>query len=244
MSPASLPAERPPRAVVLGCSGESLTAFEQDFFAAADPVGFCLFRRNCSSPDQVRDLVRALRDTVGRDDAPVLIDQEGGRVARLRPPHWRLYPSAARIAVPAGPAAEHAAGLVGRLIADDLATAGHHRKLQPGARPPRSQAPIRSSATGLMEASRAGSPGLRARCAAGCSIGAVLPVLKHIPGHGRARVDSHLACPRVETGRDELSRTDFLPFRELAHMPWAMTAHIVYTSDRRRSPGDLVASDH
>src|SRR5919201_5978371 len=107
MSGASLPDELP-RAIVLGCSGESLNAFERAFFPAAAPVGFILFRRNCGSPAQVRELVAALRECVGRTDAPVLIDQEGGRVARLRPPHWRLYPSAARLASLPDPLAERA----------------------------------------------------------------------------------------------------------------------------------------
>jgi beta-N-acetylhexosaminidase len=113
-----------PLAVILGCSGEHLTASERDFFAGADPLGFILFRRNCGSPDQLRDLVDSLRGCVGRDDAPILIDQEGGRVARLRPPHWRRYPSAARLASLPDPSAAEAARLGARLIADDLARIG------------------------------------------------------------------------------------------------------------------------
>ena len=109
-----------PRAVILGCAGERLNADERRFFGDADPVGFILFRRNCRSPDQVRDLVAALRDSIGRSDAPVLIDQEGGRVARLRPPSWRLYPSAARLGSLPDPQAELAARLGARLMADDL----------------------------------------------------------------------------------------------------------------------------
>src|SRR5512133_1222839 len=123
MSGASLP-DKAPLSVVLGCSGERLTAFERDIFAAADPVGFILFRRNCNSPEQVRDLVASLRACVGRGDAPVLIDQEGGRVARLRPPQWRVYPAPARIASLPDPQAETAARLGARLIADDLARLG------------------------------------------------------------------------------------------------------------------------
>src|SRR5215471_997248 len=123
MSGASLPDETP-RAVVLGCSGERLSAFERDFFPAAAPVGFILFRRNCSSPDQVRELVVALRECVGRDDAPVLIDQEGGRVARLGPPYWRCHPSPARLASLPDPLAETAVRLGARLIADDLGRLG------------------------------------------------------------------------------------------------------------------------
>ncbi len=116
--------DKAPLAVILGCSGEHLTASERDFFAAADPIGFILFRRNCGSPDQLRDLVGSLRGCVGRDDAPVLIDQEGGRVARLRPPHWRHYPSAARLASLPDPTAVTAVRLGARLIADDLARLG------------------------------------------------------------------------------------------------------------------------
>jgi beta-N-acetylhexosaminidase len=113
-------AEKMPRAVILGCAGEELSADERRFFGAADPVGFVLFRRNCHSPDQVRQLVAALRDAIGRSDAPILIDQEGGRVARLRPPSWRLYPSAAFLGSLPDPQAELATWLGARLIADDL----------------------------------------------------------------------------------------------------------------------------
>jgi beta-N-acetylhexosaminidase len=112
-----------PSAMILGCAGLALTPEEQAFFREADPLGFILFQRNCSDPDQLRRLVAALRTTVGRDDAPVLIDQEGGRVARLRPPHWPAYPSAARIAA-LGEDAAAAARVAARLIADDLAGLG------------------------------------------------------------------------------------------------------------------------
>jgi beta-N-acetylhexosaminidase len=240
MSGASLSAELLPRAIVLGCSGESLTAFERDFFAAADPVGFCLFRRNCNSPDQVSDLVRAMRDAVGRDDAPVLIDQEGGRVARLRPPHWRLYPSAARVASLPDPLAEEAAGLVGRLIADDLGNLGVTVNCSPVL-----DLPVAGADPVIGDRAYGSKPDRVARLARavckGLLEGAVLPVIKHIPGHGRAVVDSHLACPVVETSRDKLSVTDFLPFRELAEMPWAMTAHIVYMAIDAASPATLSA---
>ena len=113
-----------PRAVILGCAGEELSTPERHFFADADPLGFILFRRNCRSRDQVCGLVETLRGCIGRADAPVLIDQEGGRVARLRPPEWRLYPSAARIASLPDPTAQQAARLGARLIADDLARLG------------------------------------------------------------------------------------------------------------------------
>ncbi len=227
-----------PLAVVLGCSGERLTASERDLFAAADPVGFILFRRNCSSPDQVRDLVGSLRGCVGRADAPVLIDQEGGRVARLRPPHWRHYPSAARLGSLPDPAAATAARLGARLIADDLARLGITVDCLPVLDIPAAGAdPV------IGDRAYGSDPELVARLAgaacAGLLEGAVLPVLKHIPGHGRARVDSHHACPLVETSYEELANTDFAPFRALAAMPWAMTAHIVYSAIDPTGPATL-----
>jgi beta-N-acetylhexosaminidase len=227
-----------PRAVVLGCSGERLSAFERDFFPAAAPVGFILFRRNCSSPDQVRELIASLRECVGRDDAPVLIDQEGGRVSRLRPPHWRLYPSAARLGSLPDPKAEAAARLAARLMADDLGRLGITVDCLPvldlpvpGADPVIGDRAYGSEGDRVARLGRAVCEGLLA--------GGVLPVIKHIPGHGRARVDSHDACPLVETGHEELSRSDFAPFRRLATMPWAMTAHIVYRAIDATAPATL-----
>ncbi len=216
-----------PRAVVLGCDGEALHPDERRFFAEAAPAGFILFRRNCGSPDQLRQLVEALRDSVGRADAPVLIDQEGGRVARLRPPYWRAYPPAQRIAALPDPVAREAARLGARLIADDLARLGITIGCLPVLDLPAAGAdPV------IGDRAFGGDPDRVAHLARavcdGLLEGGVLPVIKHIPGHGRARVDSHYACPVVETEHDELSRTDFVPFRALATAPWAMTAHIVY----------------
>jgi beta-N-acetylhexosaminidase len=220
-------AENGPRAVVLGCAAEVLDAHERRFFAEADPTGFILFRRNCTSPAQTQHLVDALRDSVGRAEAPVLIDQEGGRVARLRPPHWRLYPPAARIAALPDPFAEEAAGLGARLIADDLSRLGITVDCMPvvdlpapGADPVIGDRAYGRASTRVARLARTVCEGLLA--------GGVLPVLKHIPGHGRAGVDSHHVCPVVAADEDELSRTDFAPFCALRAMPWAMTAHIVY----------------
>src|SRR5690242_17069643 len=229
---------RAPLAVVLGCSGEHLNAFERGFFAAADPVGFILFRRNCGSPEQVRDLVSSLRGCVGRDDAPVLIDQEGGRVARLRPPHWRCYPSAAQIASLPGPSAEAAARLGARLMADDLAQLGITVDCLPVLDLPASEAdPVIGDRAYGNDPKQVTS--FAGAVCAGLLERAVLPVLKHIPGHGRARVDSHYACPSVETNYEELAHTDFAPFRALAAMPWAMTAHIVFTAIDPAAPVTL-----
>jgi beta-N-acetylhexosaminidase len=226
---------RAPRAVVLGCAGERLSADERRFFASADPLGFVLFRRNCTAPDQLRALVAELREVVGRADAPVLIDQEGGRVARLRPPHWPAYPAAARIAALPDPFAAEAASLGARLIADDLAAVG----ISVDAIPvldlpiPGADAVIGDRAYGS-EPERVALLG-RAVCE-GALAGGVLPIIKHIPGHGRALIDSHRALPRVAADRALLTTSDFAPFRALSAMPWAMTAHIVFEAIDAAAP--------
>jgi beta-N-acetylhexosaminidase len=233
---AGAPAE--PRAVVFGCAGEKLSAAEARFFAAADPGGFILFRRNCRSPEQVRDLVASLRDCVRRASAPVLIDQEGGRVARLRPPYWRRYPSAAAIAALPDPLAGQAARLGARLIANDLQPLGITVACLPVLDLPVPEAdPVIGDRAYGSDPDRVIRLG-RAVCD-GLLAGGVLPVLKHIPGHGRARVDSHDALPVVETRHEALSKTDFAPFCALAAMPWAMTAHIIYMAIDPTAPATL-----
>jgi beta-N-acetylhexosaminidase len=244
VSGASLPGEasgapgKAPRAVVLGCTGEELSPEERRFFRAADPVGFILFRRNCRDPAQVRDLVGSLREAIGRDDAPILIDQEGGRVARLGPPHWRRYPSAGRLGSLPDPRAAAAARLGARLMADDLRGLGITVDCLPVL-----DLPVPGADPVIGDRAYGNDPGRvanlgRAVCE-GLLAGGVLPVIKHIPGHGRAALDSHHACPVVETGADELSHTDFAPFRALAGMPWAMTAHIVYMAIDPTAPATL-----
>ena len=217
--------ETNPAAVIFGCSGPVLSDDERAFFKDANPLGFILFARNVQTPDQVRDLVSALRASVGRDEAPVLIDQEGGRVARLTPPHWRAMPSAATLASVEG--AEEAVGLTARLIADDLLALGITVDCAPVLDLPQPDAdPIigdRAYDTDPASVSRLG----RAACQ-GLLAGGVLPVVKHIPGHGRANVDSHKALPVVETPLSDLIAHDFAPFKALNEMPWAMTAHVVY----------------
>ena len=227
-----------PRAVILGCAGEQLSADESRFFSAADPLGFILFRRNCRSRAQVRELVAALRGAIGRSDAPILIDQEGGRVARLRPPSWRLYPSATRLGSLPDPKAEVAVRLGARLIADDLGDLGITVDCLPvldvpvaGAHPVIGDRAYGTEPDRVTKLARAACHGLLD--------GGVLPVIKHIPGHGRARVDSHHTCPVVETESDELLRTDFAPFHALAAMPWAMSAHIVYVTIDSTAPATL-----
>ena len=234
MSGASLSA---PSAVIFGCAGTALGADERAFFREADPLGFILFQRNCADPGQVRALVAELRQSVGRGDAPVLIDQEGGRVARLRPPHWRKYPSGAQIAA-LGTAAAAAARTAARLIADDLDTLGITVDCLPVL-----DLSIPGADAVIGDRSYGGDPArvaaLGRAAAEGLLAGGVLPVIKHIPGHGRATVDSHFACPVVDLPRGELDVSDFAPFRSLRDMPWAMTAHVVYSAIDRVRPATL-----
>lgn len=215
-----------PGAFIAGCAGPSLTRDERAFFAEADPFGFILFARNVSDPDQLRRLTGKLREAVGRD-APILIDQEGGRVQRLGPPHWRAWAPAAEHVAVAGPHAERAMFLRARLIADALAAVGIDVNCAPVADIARPETHeilkdrcYGSDAASVTAAARATAEGLLA--------GGVLPVLKHIPGHGRATLDSHAALPRVPTDLATLQKTDFAPFRALADLPFAMTAHIVF----------------
>jgi beta-N-acetylhexosaminidase len=227
-----------PRAAIFGVAGEDLSAAEADFFAGCDPLGFILFSRNCRAPDQVRRLVARLRDCVRRTDAPVLIDQEGGRVARLKPPHWPDYPAAARIAALGGARAVEAARLGARLIAADLASLGISVDCMPVLDLPVPGADdiIGDRAYGSMPAPVADLG--RAVCE-GLLAGGVLPILKHIPGHGRATVDSHRALPVVSQSRAELEAADFAPFHALKAMPWAMTAHILYRDIDAENPATL-----
>jgi beta-N-acetylhexosaminidase len=229
---------REPSAVIFGCAGPSLSASEREFFRDADPLGFILFQRNCETPEQVRTLVAALRDSIGRADALILIDQEGGRVQRLKPPHWRAYPAPARLAALGGARAREAVWLGARLIADDLARLGITVDCLPVLDIPATGADpvIGDRAYGDKPDSVAALG--RAACE-GLLDGGVLPVIKHVPGHGRATVDSHLALPRVEAPRALLQATDFAPFRALADMPLAMTAHIVYTALDAERPATL-----
>ena len=221
---------RLPRAVILGCAGATLTDEERRFFESADPLGFILFRRNCVSPDQVRKLVAELRAAVGRDDAPVLIDQEGGRVARLCPPHWPLNPPARSIGdlwERDRDAAVEAAWLNARLIAAMLTDLGISVDCAPvrDVPVPGAHDIIGDRAFGS-EPETVAALG-RAACD-GFLDGGVMPVVKHVPGHGRAAVDSHEALPRVYAKPDLLGVTDFAPFAALSDAPWAMVAHVLY----------------
>ncbi len=223
-------AEQPPRAMILGCSGPNLDGMERRFFADADPLGFILFARNCVDPDQLRALVGALRESVGRRDAPVLIDQEGGRVARLKPPHWRAAPAArcfADLARRDVVRAAEAARLNARLVAAELNALGITVNCVPVLDVPQPGASIVIGDRALGDTPERAAA-LGRVVSEGVLDGGLLPVMKHIPGHGRAVVDSHDDLPEVTTERDELEAVDWAPFRALGAMPWAMTAHVVY----------------
>ena len=218
-----------PRAFISGCSGQGLTAEEVAFFRDAEPLGFILFRRNIADPDQVRALTTALREAVGREDAPIFVDQEGGRVQRLGPPHWPKYPAGRAYGLLAGDIdARRALVQTGaRLIAHDLRAVGIDVDCLPVL-----DVPVPGSHDIIGDRAYDTDPELVAllgRAAAeGLMDAGVLPVIKHIPGHGRAAVDSHEKLPRVDAGLEELRAQDFVPFRAMADMPIGMTAHVVY----------------
>jgi beta-N-acetylhexosaminidase len=220
------------KAFISGCEGLSLSAAEQQFFRREDPWGLILFRRNCDSPEQIKALIADFRACVGRKDAPVLIDQEGGRVQRLRPPHWPSYPPARlfgdmRVNDPLGALALTRLGA--RLMAYDLHALGINVDCAPVV-----DVPVKGAHDIIGDRAYSLDPDEVARFArASCEgllAGGVLPVIKHIPGHGRAFSDSHEALPVVDASRKALQGSDFLPFRSLTDMPLAMTAHVVYTA--------------
>ena len=219
------------RAFITGVSGTVLTDDERAFLRARQPWGFILFKRNVESPAQVKDLVASLRDCVDGRDAPVLIDQEGGRVQRLGPPHWPAYPPGAVFGALWDldrDAGCEAARLGARLIAADLADLGITVDCLPLADVPveGADAVIGNRAYGTTPAKVAA---IARAVADGLAAGGVLPVLKHIPGHGRATADSHLRLPTVDTPLAELAATDFAAFQPLADLPMAMTAHVVFS---------------
>jgi beta-N-acetylhexosaminidase len=220
------------KAFIVGVSGTELAAEEREFIASERPWGFILFKRNIGIPSQVASLVGQLREAAGASDAPVLIDQEGGRVQRLGPPHWPVYPPGAAFGrlYDIDPALGLAAArLSARLIADDLLSLGVTVDCLPLADVPvaGADAVIGDRAYGT----RPDKVAAIARAVAdGLEQGGILPVLKHIPGHGRATADTHFRLPVVDTPKIELEATDFAAFRPLADLPMAMTAHVVFSA--------------
>lgn len=220
------------RAFITGVSGTELTAAEREFIRSERPWGFILFKRNIETPAQVAALIAELRAAAGSADAPVLIDQEGGRVQRLGPPHWPTYPPGAIFAGlydTDSTLGLTAARLSARLIAADLVDLGITVDCLPLA-----DVPVAGADAVIGNRAYGAEPGKVAAIARavteGLEQGGVLPVLKHIPGHGRATADTHFKLPTVDTSRDELERTDFAAFKPLADLPMAMTAHVVFSA--------------
>jgi beta-N-acetylhexosaminidase len=225
-------------ACILGCAGPALSAEETAFFRDVQPWGFILFGRNVESPDQVRRLTAALRESLGREDAPILVDQEGGRVQRLKAPHWRAYPPGRAYGQLAGndPLLKREITRLGaRLMAHDLRALGINVDCVPVLDVPdpsgheiigdRAYGPTPDEVASL---GRAAAEGLIA--------GGVLPVIKHMPGHGRAMADSHLELPVVDAPYQALDGRDFVPFRALSDMPMGMSAHVIYTAIDPKRP--------
>ncbi len=220
------------KAFIIGVRGTELAAEEREFIASERPWGFILFKRNVGTPAQVASLVGQLRAAAGAADAPVLIDQEGGRVQRLGPPHWPLYPSGAAfgrlydIDPELGLAA---ARLSARLIADDFLPLGVTVDCLPLA-----DVPVAGADAVIGDRAYGTTPDKVAAIARavtdGLEQGGILPVLKHIPGHGRATTDTHFRLPVVDTSKIELEATDFAAFRPLTDLPMAMTAHVVFSA--------------
>ena len=225
--------------MIFGCSGPVLEAAERDFFREVRPWGFILFGRNVRDREQVRALVDALRETVGDARAPVLIDQEGGRVARLKPPVWTARPAAALFGdlyAKAPETAVEAAYLNARLVASDLTELGINVDCVPvldvpvaGAHDVIGDRAFASDPVVIIKLGRAVIQGLMDA--------GVLPVMKHMPGHGRAAADTHLELPHVAASRENLSAADFVTFRSLNTCPMGMTAHVVYDAIDPNRPG-------
>jgi beta-N-acetylhexosaminidase len=231
-------------AFITGLAALELGADERAFLREAEPWGVILFARNVSTPDQVRALVGEFRETIGRADAPVLIDQEGGRVQRLGPPHWPDYPPGAaygRLYDREPKRGIAAARLGARLIAADLGAIGISVDCLPLA-----DMPVPGADSIIGDRAYGGSvekvASIAAAIAEGLHEGGVLPVLKHIPGHGRAGVDSHLGLPVVGADRPTLEATDFAAFRRLAGLPLGMTAHVVFSALDPVAPATISAT--
>lgn len=229
------------KAMILGSSGPQLTADEISFYRDERPWGFILFARNCVEPAQITDLVAAMRDSIGRPDAPVLIDQEGGRVQRIRPPMIERYPSAAvlgEIYRRDRDAGLRAAWLMSRLHAFDLMKFGINVDCLPVL-----DVPVEGASNVIGDRAYGFDPALVSAmgqaAADGLKAGGMLPVMKHMPGHGRGMADSHHELPVVTASRAELEAHDFLPFVALKNELMAMSAHIVFTAIDPTEPATI-----
>jgi beta-N-acetylhexosaminidase len=232
------------KAFISGCAGKELSRAEMDFFHTAQPWGLILFGRNCASLEQLQKLTQDFRQAVGRKDAPVLIDQEGGRVQRMSPTVngiWRKYPPAQRFGELYDSCPVHAfrvARNLGRLMAEELEEAGITVNCLPVLDVPQPDGHAVISDRAYDTVAEIILVLARAHVA-GMMEGGVLPVMKHIPGHGRATVDSHKDLPRVKANRAELEALDFRTFAGFADCPMAMSAHVVYEVIDKHNPATL-----
>jgi len=216
-----------PRALITDLSGTTIGPDERAFLREADPLGIIFFARNVENPKQLYELSNDFRDAVGRSDAPVMIDQEGGRVARLRPPHWWGGVANGRIAALEGDEAEMAAWLAARIMAHDMAGCGIDVDCAPCL-----DLLVEGMHDVIGDRSFGGDPERvanlgRAACE-GFQAGGVQPMIKHMPGHGRVAVDPHDRLPTADVDLATLESQDYLPFQALADAPWGMTAHVIY----------------
>lgn len=231
------------KALIAGCSGPELTADERAFFREHRPCGLILFARNCISREQIARLAGAARDCVAGEELLVLVDQEGGRVQRMGPPRWRRYPAArsfGRLYESDPVAGVAAVRAVARLMAQDLRAAGINADCAPVL-----DLPQPGAHEIIGDRAYAGDPdtviALARAMAGGLFDGGVLPVIKHIPGHGRARADSHRELPVIGVSLEELRESDFKPFTALNDMPLAMTGHIVLSAVDDAAPASVSA---
>ena len=228
-----------PKATIFGCTSTKLTYEEKQFFSRVNPLGFILFTRNCQNPNQVVELVDELRTTTGRDDTPILIDQEGGRVQRLNPPYWRAAPAASTFSLIAEDDLELACDAVEDnywLIGAELRALGITANCAPNA-----DLLFEKADKIIGDRSFGSDPDVVAQLALYSILGmieqGICPIIKHLPGHGRAPVDSHKSLPIVTANKENLSSMDFYAFRKTMQLlqeipnlptPWGMTAHVVY----------------
>lgn len=229
------------KAFMSGCAGLSLSDAERRFFAAARPCGLILFARNVGTPAQIRSLIAAFKEAVESDEALVLVDQEGGRVQRLRPPHWRNMPPArcyGRLYETDPETAKRAAFAGAQLIAQEL----HDVDINVDCTPVL-DVPDRGAHEIIGDRAFSSDPevviALGRAVMEGCLAGGVLPVIKHVPGHGRAKADSHLTLPRIDASASDLDAVDFRPFRALRQAPLAMTAHVLLSAFDDRRPSSV-----
>lgn len=241
MSSSASDPKKPPKAVIFGCSSISLAEGEKQFFRYANPFGFILFQRNCASPQQVKTLISELRGAVNRPDAPVLIDQEGGRVQRLKPPHWPSFPPARMfgelyekkpaLGIEAARINAHLIGLELHELGFTVNCAPLADVLEDATDPAIGDRAYSKDSKVVIECARAAATGLMEM--------GVLPVIKHMPGHGRTTADPHFNPAVVGASHADLAARDFEPFKALRDFPIGMTCHITFTALDAQKPCSL-----